>query len=171
MTGNTEVVLETKIVKTGLFTVEGLAALFAVAGLAAAGPAMAHHSFAMYDQTKTLTFTGVTTQFIGQANHAELHFYQIGADGKLVKDKDGKNVDYGVEMMGAAAMAQEGISAASFPAGTIFSVKVNPMRDGSNFGSRAGATPVVKCPWKTPPAPGKTCVTVKGSQALGAGTF
>jgi len=136
-----------------------------------AGPAMAHHSFAMYDQTKTLTFTGVTTQFIGQANHAELHFYQIGPDGKLVKDKDGKFVDYGVEMMGAAAMAQQGISAASFPAGTIFSVKVNPMRDGSNFGSRAGATPVVKCPWKTPPPPGETCAAVKGSEMLGGSNF
>ena len=150
-----------------------LAALAAAAclGALAAGPAMAHHSFAMYDQTKTLTFTGVATQYIGQANHAELHFYEIGGDGKLVKGTDGKPVDYGVEMMGAAAMAQQGITAESFPAGTIFSVKVNPMRDGSNFGSRAGNTPVVKCPWKTPPAPGKTCATVKGMQMLGGSNF
>ena len=149
-----------------------IAALAAAASLAAlAGPAMAHHSFAMYDQTKTLTFTGVTTQFIGQANHAELHFYQIGPDGKLVKDKDGKPIDYGVEMMGAAAMAQQGITAETFPAGTIFSVKVNPMRDGSNFGSRAGNTSVVKCPWKTPPKPGQTCASVKGSQMLGGSSF
>jgi hypothetical protein len=157
-------------VKTGRFG--RFAALAAAATLGAlAGPAMAHHSFAMYDQTKTLTFTGVATQFIGQANHAELHFYQIGPDGKLVKDKDGKYVDYGVEMMGAAAMAEQGITAATFPAGTIFSVKVNPMRDGSNFGSRAGNTPVVKCPWKTPPAAGKTCATVKGSEMLGGSSF
>ena len=157
---------------TGFFTGPRTAALLAAACLGAfAGPAAAHHSFAMYDQTKTLTFTGVTTQFIGQANHAELHFYQIGPDGKLVKDKDGKNVDYGVEMMGAAAMAQQGITAESFPAGTIFSVKVNPMRDGSNFGSRAGATPVVKCPWRTPPAPGQTCASVKGAQLLGGSNF
>jgi len=159
-------------VKTRLFAGGRLSALAAAAALGAvAGPAAAHHSFAMYDQTKTLTFTGVATQFIGQANHAELHFYVIGPDGKLQKDKDGKNVDYGVEMAGAAAMAQQGITAASFPAGTIFSVKVNPMRDGSNFGSRAGATPLAKCPWKTPPAPGKTCDTVKGSQLFGGTTF
>jgi hypothetical protein len=149
-----------------------LAAAMAAASLGAlAGPASAHHSFAMYDQTKTLTFTGVTTQFIGQANHAELHFYIIGPDGKLQKTSDGKFVDYGVEMMGAAAMAQQGISANTFPAGTIFSVKVNPMRDGSNFGSRAGATPIAKCPWKTPPAAGKTCATVKGSELLGGTSF
>jgi len=135
------------------------------------GAALAHHSFAMYDQTKTLVFTGVTTQFIAQANHAELHFYVIGADGRLVTDKDGKKVDYGVEMAGAAAVAQQGITGATFPAGTIFSVKVNPMRDGSNFGSRAGNSALVKCPWKKPPAPGKTCDTVAGNEVLGGSAF
>lgn len=136
-----------------------------------AGPAFAHHSFAMYDQTKTLTLNGVMTQFVAQANHAELHFYLIGPDGKLQKDKDGKPVPYGVEMMGAAAVAQEGITADSMKNGTIISVKVNPMRDGSNFGSKAGASALAVCPWKTPPAPGKTCDTVAGSQLLGAKTF
>lgn len=130
-------------------------------------PAFSHHSFAMYDQTKTLVLTGVAHQFIAQANHAELHFYLIGPDGKLVKDKDGKFVDWGVEMAGAAAVAQQGITADTFPAGTIFSVKMNPLRDGSNFGSRVGN--LAKCPWKTPPAPGKTCDTVKGSEILGGG--
>lgn len=134
-------------------------------------PAVAHHSFAMYDQTKTLVLTGVAYQFVAQANHAELHFYLIGPDGKLVKDKDGKNADWGVEMAGAAAMAQQGVTAAAFPAGTIFSVKMNPLRDGSNFGSRVGGSAIAKCPWKMPPAPGKTCDTVKGSELLGANTF
>ena len=59
-------------------------------------PAFSHHSFAMYDQSKALVLTGVAHQFVAQANHAELHFYLIGPDGKLVKDKDGKYVDWGV---------------------------------------------------------------------------
>jgi hypothetical protein len=144
-----------------------------VAGLLAliSLPALAHHSFAMYDQTKTIVLTGVAYQFVAQANHAELHFYLIGPDGKLVKDKDGKNADWGVEMAGAAAVAQQGITAASFPAGTIFSVKMNPLRDGSNFGSRVGNSALAKCPWKTPPEPGKTCDTVKGSELLGGSSF
>lgn len=132
-------------------------------------PVLAHHSFAMYDQTKVLVLTGVAHQFISQANHAELHFYLIGPDGKLVKDKGGELVDWGVEMAGAAAMAQQGITADTFPAGTIFSVKMNPLRTGGNFGSRIGA--IAKCPWKTPPAPGKTCDTVKDSAILGGTTF
>jgi hypothetical protein len=45
------------------------------------------------------------------------------------------------------------------------------MRDGSNFGSKAGASGLAVCPWKTPPAPGKTCDTVSGNQVLGARTF
>lgn len=134
-------------------------------------PALAHHSFAMYDQNKVLVLTGVAYQFVAQANHAEIHFYLVGPDGKLVKDKEGKNADWGVEMAGAAAMAQQGITAASFPSGTIFSVKMNPLRDGSNFGSRVGGSAIAKCPWKTPPAPGKSCDTVKGSELLGASTF
>jgi Family of unknown function (DUF6152) len=132
-------------------------------------PASAHHSFAMYDQTKTTVLTGVAYQFVAQANHAEIHFYVVGPDGKLVKDKDGKNADWGVEMAGAAAVAAQGITAESFKVGTIFSVKLNPLRDGSNFGSRVGA--IAKCPWKTPPEPGKTCDTVKGSELLGGTTF
>jgi len=143
----------------------------AVAAALIGGAAQAHHSFAMYDQTKTLTMTGVAYQFVAQANHAELHFYIVGPDGKLVKGADGKNVSWGVEMAGAAAVAQQGITAASFPAGTIFSVKVNPLRDGTNFGSQARGSALAKCPWKTPPAPGKACDSVQGTQLLGSNTF
>lgn len=141
-----------------------------LAGLAAM-PAQAHHSFAMYDQTRTLVLTGVVYQFVAQANHAELHVYLLGPDGKLEKDKDGKPHAYGVEMAGAAAVAEQGITADTMPAGTIISFKVNPLRDGTDFGSKAGNSALAKCPWKTPPAPGKTCDSVPGRELLGAAKF
>jgi Family of unknown function (DUF6152) len=147
-----------------------VAGVAVIAGLAAL-PAQAHHSFAMYDQTQTLTLTGVVYQFVAQANHAELHVYLIGADGKLEKGADGKPHAYGVEMAGAAAVAEQGITADSLPAGTIISFKVNPLREGTDFGSKAGTSAIVKCPWKMPPAPGKTCETVEGHQLLGAPKF
>ena len=134
-------------------------------------PALAHHSFAMYDQTKTVTLTGVAYQFVAQANHAEIHLYVIGEDGKLEKDKDGKPHAYGVEMAGAAAIAEQGITADSLKPGTIISVKVNPLRDGTDFGSKAGNSGLARCPWKTPPTPGKSCDTVQGRDILGAPTF
>jgi hypothetical protein len=132
-------------------------------------PATAHHSFAMYDQSKTVTFTGVATRFVAQANHAELHFVPLGPDGKPLRGPDGKPITWGVEMAGAAAVAQQGITVASFPAGTIFSVKLNPLRDGSNFGSRVGA--IAKCPKDKVPAAGKHCDSVEGSEILGGNTF
>ena len=143
-----------------------LAIAVAVASVATA---LAHHSFAMYDQTKTITWTGVATRFVAQANHAELHFVPIGPDGKAMRDKDGKPLSWGVEMAGAAAVAQQGITVQSFPAGTVFSVRLNPLRDGTNFGSRVGA--IAKCPKGKAPEPGKHCDSVEGAEILGGTTF
>ena len=132
-------------------------------------PALSHHSFAMYDQTKTVTWTGIMTRFVSQANHAEMHFVPINPDGKPLRGADGKPVTWGVEMQGAAAVAAQGITVAGFPAGTIFSVHLNPMRDGSNFGSRVGA--IAKCPKDRVPTAGKHCDSVEGSAILGGTTF
>jgi hypothetical protein len=130
---------------------------------------LAHHSFAMYDTTKTITLTGVMTRFNSQANHAEMHFVPLGPDGKPTKGPDGNYVEWGVEMAGAAAMAQQGISVNTFPVGTIFSVSLHPLRDGKNFGTMEGA--IYKCPEKTPPAAGKHCDSVQGSTQHGRGNF
>ena len=139
-------------------------------------PASSHHSFAMYDQSKTVTLTGVVKQFVAQANHAELHFYLVAPDRKgVAKGADGKYVEWGVEMQGAAAVAQQGITATTFGAGTVFSVKLNPLRDGTNFGSRTGA--IAKCPvdasTKKPtlPAADKHCDSVAGNTLIGGNAF
>jgi hypothetical protein len=78
-------------------------------------------------------------------------------------------------MAGAAAMAQQGITAETFKVGTVFSVKLNPLRDGSNFGSRTSA--LAKCPVdpttnkpKLPEAD-KHCDSVTGNTLLGGTTF
>jgi hypothetical protein len=152
--------------RTQYFTV----ALFTIIALSLCiTPAMSHHSFAMYDQTKTVTMTGVMTRFVAQANHAEIHFVPLGPDGKPMRSGDGKPITWGVEMAGAAAVANQGITAASFPAGTIFSVKLNPLRDGTNFGSRTGA--IAKCPTGKVPAAGKHCDSVEGNSLLGGTSF
>lgn len=131
--------------------------------------AFGHHSFAMYDMTKTVSLTGVLTRFVSQANHAEIHFVPLGPDGKPERGPDGKYVDWGVEMAGAAAMAGQGISVNTFPAGTIFSVNIHPLRDGKNYGTMEGA--IVKCPKDTPPPAGKHCNAVQGSTQHGRGSF
>jgi len=159
-------------------TIKALTMAAALAGMAVLfeTPVSTHHSFAMYDQTKTVTLTGVVKQFVAQANHAELHFVLIAPDRKgLAKSADGKYVEWGVELAGAAAVAQQGITTATFGAGTVFSVKLNPLRDGSNFGSRVG--PIVKCPTDAAtskpklPAADKHCDSVEGHTLSGTGPF
>lgn len=139
-------------------------------------PVSTHHSFAMYDQNKVVTLTGVMKQFVPQANHAELHFILLAPDHKaLAKGADGKYVEWGVEMAGTAAIAQQGITGTSFAPGTVFSVHLNPLRDGSNFGSRVGT--LAKCPTdattKKPKLPeaGKHCDSVMGATLIGGTAF
>jgi hypothetical protein len=117
----------------------------AVAGLVSIGfatPALSHHSFAMYDQTKTETFTGKLTRFIPGGNHAQLIFEVLDPEGKPMM-KDGKPLQWGVETSSAAALARQGVTVDSFPAGTIFSVTLHPLRDGRTFGAVNG--PLIKC--------------------------
>jgi hypothetical protein len=152
------------------------AAGVAVLAVILATPAWSHHSFAMYDQNKVVTITGVVKQYVPQANHAEFHVYVLTADRKgLEKGKDGKYVEYGVEMAGTAQLERQGITAQSYPAGTVISFRVNPLRDGTNFGARVGA--LAKCPadpaTKKPKLPeaGKHCDSVAGVTLTGGNTF
>jgi hypothetical protein len=103
----------------------------------------AHHSFAMYDQTQTRTYTGKLTRYIPGANHAQLIFELLDAEGKPVLGKDGKPVIWGVETASAVVMARVGVAPKTFPLGTIFTVALHPLRDGRPFGALAGR--LVRC--------------------------
>ena len=102
-----------------------------------ATPAFSHHSFAMYDQTMTKTMTGKLVRYIPGANHAQLIFDVLGPDGKPLM-QNGKVVQWGVEGPSAASLARQGVAPKTFPEGTIFTVKLYPLRDGRPFGALAG---------------------------------
>ena len=146
----------------------GLGVVAAVLG--AAIPLQAHHSFAPFDQTKTVVFTGVVTRVNPDANHLQIYFAPMNAERKNVeRDAKGAAVIWEVEMAGSAASAGEGISTNSFPDGSVFSVAMRPMRNGDHKGLRQG--PLFKCPGRTPPKPGKHCDSVEGHQAFGQGAL
>jgi uncharacterized protein DUF6152 len=129
---------------------------FAVAIVAmVAGPARAHHSFAMYDMTQTKTATGKLIRFIPGANHAQLHFELLDADGKPVV-KDGKPSVMGVETGSAAQLARQGVTVDEFPVGTVITVAYHPLRDGRPLGALAGE--LIRC-GKTLPKGGCTKAT------------
>ena len=107
-----------------------------------AAPAIAHHSFAMYDTNQTKTVTGKLTRYIPGANHAQLLFELLDDEGKPVM-QNGKPVQWGVETGSAANLSRQGVTVKSFPVGTIITVDLHPLRDGRNFGALAGV--LIKC--------------------------
>ena len=105
-------------------------------------PVLAHHSFAMYDMTQTKTATGKLIRFVPGANHAQLFFEMLDADGKTMM-KDGKPAVMGVETGSAAQLARQDVTVDGFPVGTIITVAYHPLRDGRPLGALAGE--LIKC--------------------------
>ena len=138
-----------------------VAALAVILMLGLTSPAIAHHSFAMYDMQKSQSMSGKLTRFIPGGNHAQLVFEVLGDDGKPLK-KDGKVVVWGVETGSAASIARTGITVESFPVGTIIGVTLHPLRDGRPFGAVGG--PIIQC-GTTMPVGG---CTEKTGKAFGA---
>jgi hypothetical protein len=118
----------------------------AIAAAALAGAtAHAHHSFAMYDQTKQETYTGKLIRFIPGANHAQLLFEIVDSDGKPQTGADGKPITWGVELGPAATIAKQGVTVEAFPLGTVITVTLNPLRNGKTFGAMAQGARLVRC--------------------------
>jgi len=147
-------------------TAGGLVAATLTAAAVVAVPVYAHHSFSIFDASQTKTFTGVVTRVNPDANHLQIFFAPMNEARKNVERRaDGEAVVWAVEMAGSAASAQQGISVSGFPAGTIFTVSLHPLRSGEFAGAREGA--LYKCPPKTPPAAGKHCDSVEGMVQIG----
>jgi hypothetical protein len=117
----------------------------AAASALSTAPAAAHHSFAMYDQSQTKTFTGKLTRFIPGANHAQIYFDVVDDAGKPQLGADGKPLVWGIEMGPAAQIAKQGVTVKDFPIGTVLTVSLNPLRDGRPFGAMATGAVVIKC--------------------------
>ena len=147
------------------------AGLFALTALCSSTTSLAHHSFAMYDTSKTLVMTGIITQVDPNPNHLQVFFAPLNeARDQVLKDDKGEPIVWAVEMDGAAQVARDGITVNGFPRGTIVSVGLHPLRNGHTGGGR-GEYGFYKCPADTPPAPGKHCDSVMGSTSHGKGTL
>jgi hypothetical protein len=110
----------------------------------------------MYDQTVERTMTGQLVRYIIGANHSQFIFDLVDENGDVMVGDDGKPVQWGVETGPAVSIARQGITTERFKIGTIFSVTLNPLRDGNNFGAQRG--PLIMC-GMTMPAGGCTAET------------
>lgn len=143
----------------------------ALAAIGCCSAALAHHSFAMYDSSRTLVMTGIITQVDPNPNHLQVFFAPLNeARDQVLKDDKGEPIVWAVEMDGAAQMARVGVTVNALPRGTIVSVGLHPLRNGHTGGGR-GESGFFQCPADTPPAPGKHCDSVSGSIALGKGVL
>jgi hypothetical protein len=132
-------------------------------------PLAAHHSFSIFDASKTRVFTGVVVRVNPDVNHLQIFFAVMNEERKnVIRDDKNQPIIWAVEMAGSAQSAREGISVNEFPPKTIISVALHPLRSGEPAGDRGGS-PLFKCPANTPPAAGKHCDTVAGHKAFGNG--
>jgi len=96
--------------------------------LAASGPATAHHSFAMFDQTKTVVLQGLVSKFEWTNPHA----FVI-----LDLPVNGKKTTYTLECSSPALMRHAGWKFNTVKAGDRVRVAMHPLKDGKPGGMLA----------------------------------
>lgn len=104
-----------------------------VAGmLSGIAPAVAHHSTAMFDYSKSKQLSGVVRAFQWTNPHS---FIQV-----LVPDAQGKQQEWSVECGTPTQMAMTGWSKNSIKPGDKVTISIAPLRDGTNGGTLRTAT-------------------------------
>lgn len=93
--------------------------------MAVSAPALAHHSFAMFDQKKVMTLQGTVTEFQWTNPHA---FIEIDVP------TNGKVVHWSIELNSPNNLKRQGWSRASLKTGDKISLRMNPLRDGKKGG-------------------------------------
>jgi uncharacterized protein DUF6152 len=100
--------------------------LTCVAACLIAAPAVAHHSFAIFDQSKVNYLTGTVKQFEFVNPHAWVHI--------IVADPAGKTAEWSFEAGSVAQLNDLGWKKDSFKPGDKVEIGFRPMKDGSRGG-------------------------------------
>jgi hypothetical protein len=102
------------------------------AGLLITGsiPAMAHHSFAMFDNAKTQTIDGTVKEFEWVNPHSWLHIMAVS--------DSGAPEEWAFEMGSPGQLTTQGWKKDTVKVGDKVSVSFHPMKDGSHGGSQTG---------------------------------
>jgi hypothetical protein len=104
-----------------------LAGAVLASGAAAAVPAFAHHSFAMFDQDRTVQVKGTLKQLERANPHAWLKI--------VAPNKAGKLVDWSIEMGSVGQIEAMGLKAGALKPGDKLTVAIHPLRNGAIGGS------------------------------------
>ena len=98
----------------------------AVAALLTTGGALAHHSFAMFDQSATVTLAGTVKEFRWTNPHV---FIEL-----LVENESGTEEQWSVEMTSPEHLARAGWRPSTLKPGDALTLSIHPMRDGIKGG-------------------------------------
>jgi hypothetical protein len=105
-----------------------------LAAMAGAGPpAVAHHSFAMYEPTKTMTFKGTVKSFQWTNPHVVVWIL-------VQPDGGGAVQEWSLETTSPGVLTRAGWTRQSLKAGDRVSVTFSPLRDGSRGGGLNSVT-------------------------------
>lgn len=91
----------------------------------AAGPAQAHHSFAMYERGKTLTLTGTIKEFGWTSPHVSI---------QVIPDNASPSVPWFIEASSPSVLARGGWTSTLLKPGDKVSIGIHPRRDGAAGG-------------------------------------
>src|SRR3974377_92272 len=98
----------------------------AITAMLAASSALAHHSFAMFDQSKSITLQGIVKDFRWTNPPV---FIQV-----LVKTEDGSEEEWSIEMTSPEHLARVGWRPGTLKAGDRVTLVIHPMRAGVKGG-------------------------------------
>jgi hypothetical protein len=97
-----------------------------------ASPALAHHSFAMFDQSKTIELQGAVKDFRWTNPHV---FIQL-----LVENESGVDEEWSIEMTSPEHLARAGWRPSTLKPGDKLTLSIHPMRDDIKGGQYLSGT-------------------------------
>ena len=119
--------------------------------LFAASAALAHHSFAMFDQTKTIALQGAVKELRWTNPHV---FIQV-----LVKNDKGAEDEWSIEMTSPEHLSRTGWRPGPLKPGDKVTLNIHPLVDGDNGGQYLSGTgpagPLIGSAPPARPEPGK----------------
>ena len=101
--------------------------LGAILVTAMAAPAFAHHSFAMFDASKTITAKGTVKEFEWTNPHSWLRVM-------ITDPASGKDMQWAFEMSSPRTMTTLGMTPDTVRPGDTVTVTYHPLKDGSRGG-------------------------------------
>jgi hypothetical protein len=104
-----------------------VAAALCMTVMGASGPAVAHHSFAMFDLTQHMLVEGRVTDWHYNNPHSWLHIEAV--------DANGEKQSWSFEGAAPVHAARQGVNGTTFRKGELVRVVVSPIRDGRRAGA------------------------------------